>query len=150
VATAARVMLAVLAFKIDVHTARDVYLDGESFRLDTTTEDAQGQPVGESLSVAVLKRVEQAGRLSEREVSRKELKTDAKSGKGSIALKVEDEQGGSFIVRVSGKDRFGNAVVSDRALTISGKKDETKLRILADRQTYKLGEEASVNLYSRE
>src|SRR5262249_59910112 len=77
VATAARVMLAVLAFKIDVHTARDVYLDGESFRLDTTTEDAQGQPVGESLSVAVLKRVEQAGRLSEREVSRKELKTDA-------------------------------------------------------------------------
>ena len=34
-------------------------------------------------------------------------------------------------------------------MTISGKKDETKLRILADRQTYKVGEEASVNLYSR-
>ena len=33
--------------------------------------------------------------------------------------------------------------------TISGKKDETKLRILADRQRYKVGEEASVNLHSR-
>ena len=34
-------------------------------------------------------------------------------------------------------------------LTISGKKDETKLRILADRQTFKVGEEAEVNLHSR-
>src|SRR5262249_33617925 len=33
--------------------------------------------------------------------------------------------------------------------TISGKKDETRLRLLADRQTYKVGEEASVNLHSR-
>ncbi len=35
-------------------------------------------------------------------------------------------------------------------LTISGKKDETKLRLLADRQRYKVGEEASVNLHSRD
>ena len=34
-------------------------------------------------------------------------------------------------------------------LTISGKKDETKLRLLADRQRFKVGEEASVNLHSR-
>ena len=34
--------------------------------------------------------------------------------------------------------------------TISGKKDETKLRLLADRQRYKVGEEASVNLHSRD
>ncbi len=33
--------------------------------------------------------------------------------------------------------------------SISGKKDETKLRLLADRQRYKVGEEASVNLHSR-
>jgi len=40
-------------------------------------------------------------------------------------------------------------VVADRPLTISGRKDETRLRLLADRQTYKVGEEARVNLHSR-
>ena len=53
------------------------------------------------------------------------------------------------MIRVAGTDRFGNPVVADRDLTISGKKDETKLRLLADRQSYKVGEEASVNLHSR-
>src|SRR5206468_9995528 len=84
-----------------------------------------------------------------REVSRAELTTDPKTGAGSVSLKVEDEAGGSFVVRVAGTDRFGNPVVADRELTISGKKDETRLRLLADRQAYKVGEEASVNLHSR-
>ena len=38
------------------------------------------------------------------------------------------------MIRAAGTDRFGNPVVAERLLTISGKKDETKLRILADRQ----------------
>ena len=53
-------------------------------------------------------------------------------------------------MRVAGTDRFGNPIVADRPLAISGKKDETKLRLLADRQRYKVGEEASVNLHSRD
>ncbi|WP_406697489.1 MG2 domain-containing protein [Singulisphaera sp. Ch08] len=149
VGAVARVMLAVRAFSIDLKTARDVYLDGESFPLTTTTIDAQGKPTGETLSIAVLKRVTLAGRVTEREVLRKELKTDPATGRGETTLKVDDDQGGAFIVRVAGVDRFGNPVVTDRALTISGKKDETKLRILADRQTFKVGEEATVNLHSR-
>ena len=51
VATAARVLLAVRAFAIDLHTTREVYLDGESFRVEATTTDIQGKPVGESLNV---------------------------------------------------------------------------------------------------
>ena len=39
--------------------------------------------------------------------------------------------------------------MADRQLYISGKQDELKLRILAERQSYKVGEEASVNLHSR-
>src|SRR4029077_14838713 len=110
---------------------------------------AQGEPTGEALGVTVLKLVTQAGRVTEREVSRQELKTDPKTGQGTLSLRVEDEQWGPYIVRAAGTDRFGNPVVADRALTISGKKDETRLRLLADRQTYKVGEEASVNLHSR-
>ena len=64
-------------------------------------------------------------------------------------MKVDDPDGGPYVLRVSGKDRFGNAIVADRVLTISGAKDETKLRLLADRLTYKVGETAQVNLHSR-
>ncbi|MEI4861280.1 hypothetical protein Q8G41_27205, partial [Klebsiella pneumoniae] len=54
-----------------------------------------------------------------------------------------------YVLRASGTDRFDNPVVADRPVTVSGKKDETRLRILADRQTYKVGEEAKVNVHSR-
>ena len=81
---------------------------------------------------------------------RKQLTTDTKTGHGSLAFQVDDQEGGRYIVRVAGTDRFGNPIVADRPLLISGKKDETKLRLLADRQRYKVGEEASVNLHSRD
>ena len=149
VAVVANVKLALRAFSIDVATNRDVYLDGESFQTRISTRDAQGEPTGQTLSAALVKVVTQENRTTEREVSRKAVTTDAKTGNGSIVLKADDEQGGAYLIRVAGTDRFGNPVVADRALTVSGKKDETSLRILADRQTYKVGEEASVNLHSR-
>jgi uncharacterized protein YfaS (alpha-2-macroglobulin family)/TolA-binding protein len=149
VGVAAVVMLAVRAFRIDLNTTRDVYLDGESFSLSATTLDAQGEPTGQTLSVALLKRVERNGQISEREAGREELVTDKKTGKGATRLKAEDEEGGSYVVRASGTDRFGNPVIADRLLTISGKKDETKLRILTDRTTFKVGESAEVRLVNR-
>jgi alpha-2-macroglobulin len=149
IAAAANVMLAIRAFRIDLRTSRDVYLDGETFRLDVTTLDAQGEPTGQTLTASVLKQVEQAGRVTEREASKATLTTDAKTGKGSVSLKVEDDEGGRYVVRVSGTDRFQNPVVADRALTISGQKDETRLRLLADRQTFKVGESATIHLHSR-
>ena len=149
VGVAAAVMLAVRAFRIDLNTTRDVYLDGESFSLNATTLDAQGEPTGQTLSVALLKRVERNGQVSEREAGREELVTDKKTGKGATRLKVEDEEGGSYVVRASGTDRFGNPVIAERLLTISGKKDETKLRILTDRTTFKVGESAEVRLVNR-
>ena len=63
----------------------------------------------------------------------KTLKTDPATGRGEVAIKVDDDEGGAYILRVAGTDRFGNPVVADRAVTISGKKDETRLRILTDR-----------------
>ena len=66
-----------------------------------------------------------------------------------LSIKVEDEQGGGYVVRVAGTDQFKNAIVADQALEISGKADETRLRLLTDRQSFKVGESASVNLHSR-
>ena len=95
VAAVADVLLAIRGFGIDLTTTRDVYLDGESFVVEAATRDAQGEPTGQELTVTVSKRVEQAGQVTEREVARKPLKTDAKTGAGSVALEVTDEQGGA-------------------------------------------------------
>ena len=79
VAAAATVMLAVRGFEIALSTTRDVYLDGESFPLQVVTTDAQGNPIGESLSATLVKQVETEGRVTEREVTRQTLTTDTKT-----------------------------------------------------------------------
>ena len=145
----AMVELAVRAFRIDLATVRDVYLDGEGFAVDLTTLDPQDDPTGQGLSLSLLKKVERNGRATEREVKREDVKTDPKSGKGSVRFAVEDEEGGPYVIRASGTDRFGNMVLAEKALTISGKKDETKLRLLSDRTTFKAGETAEVRLVNR-
>jgi prepilin-type processing-associated H-X9-DG protein len=150
VAAAATVMLAVRGFQISLSTTRDVYLDGESFQLQVDTADAQGKPIGESLVASLVKQITTDSGVTEREIERKPLATDPKTGHGSLGFQAEDSEGGRYLVRVTGTDRFGNPIVADRPLTISGKKDQTKLRLLTDRQRYKVGEEASVNLHSRD
>ena len=149
VASAAAVMLAIRGFNIGVETSRTVYLDGQSFPVQISTTDARGEPTGQALSSAVIKVVNQAGRITERETERKKVETDSKTGQGTVTFRIDDAQGGQYILRVAGTDRFGNPIVADRSVYVSGKQDETRLRILADRQRYKVGEEASVNLHSR-
>ncbi len=149
VAAAADVSVAIRAFGINLSTTRDTYLDGESFAVKAATVDAQGKPTGQALTLAVIKRVNVGGRITERRVSEVQVATDPTTGEGSASIRVDDADGGAFVVRASGTDRFGNAVVDDRALYISGKQDETKLRILADRQTFKVGETAAVVVHGR-
>ena len=150
VATTASVMLAVRGFEIALHTDRDVYLAGESFQVAVHTTDALFEPAGETLSAALVKQVTTQRRVTEREIERKPMTTDPRSGRGSVVFRVDDAQGGRYLIRVAGTDRFGNPIVADRVVTISGTKDETKLRLLADRQRFKVGEEAAVNLHSRD
>ncbi|WP_165243823.1 MG2 domain-containing protein [Paludisphaera soli] len=140
--------LAVKAFAIQVETTRDVYLGGETFDVTVRTSDAQGEPMAQELSAALVKIVDDHGRAVEREIERKPVATD-KLGLGSVAFRADDERGGRFLVRVAGTDRFGNAIVADRSLYVSGKDDETTLRLIADRTRFKVGEPAKVNLHSR-
>ena len=75
--------------------------------------------------------------------------TDPKTGQVRVPLSIEDDKGGTYVLRASGTDRFGNPIVEDRLVTVSGKEDGEKLRLLADRTTFKVGEQATVNLHSR-
>ena len=148
VSASANVMLAVRAFGIDLETNRAEYLSGESFPLRASTLDALGEPTGQALTVSVIKSLGSSQWSGKREVSSTKLSTDPKTGRGEVTLSVTDEEGGSYILRVSGTDRFGNAIAEDREIRISSPKDALKLRILADRQSYKVGESARVNLHN--
>ena len=149
VAVSASANVAVRAFRIDLTTARDVYLDDESFTLEAVTLDALGQPTSQKLHVAVLKRVERDGTMTERQVSEVDIETDAKTGRGAAPIVIDDDEGGSYILRVAGTDRFKNPIIADRAITVSGSKDEQKLRILAERLRFKVGEAAKLRLHNR-
>ncbi len=113
------------------------------------TIDPAGAPTGQDLNVSVRKRIEKLGQVVEREVSTNKLTTDPKTGQATLSLKIDDADGGPFVIALSGTDRFGNPIVAEHPLTLSGKRDQTHLRILADRQDYKVGESARVNLHSR-
>ncbi|MHB1558945.1 MAG: alpha-2-macroglobulin family protein, partial [Isosphaeraceae bacterium] len=54
-----------------------------------------------------------------------------------------------YVLRLSGTDQFGNSVVAERTVMISGSKDPQRLRLLSDRLRFKVGERASVNLHAR-
>ncbi|WZP00456.1 MG2 domain-containing protein [Isosphaeraceae bacterium EP7] len=149
VAAAADVRLAVQGFRLSLETRRTVYLDGESFGLDVIAVDAQGKPAGRAVKVSVLKQVTRGSVVAEREISTASVTTDTASGRGTAPLKIDDIDGGTYVLRASGVDQFDNPIVADRVVTVSGKKDETKLRLIADRTQYKVGEKASINLHSR-
>ena len=77
-------------------TTRDVYLDGESFQVqvDDPRRPGRADRPGRSRS-RWSSGSPRRGRTTEREVARKALKTDPKTGQGAVALKADDEQGGA-------------------------------------------------------
>ena len=142
-------MLAVRGFDIQVKTSRNVYLDRRDLRgrrpdLRRPRRADRREAFGDARQTRQPTRAES----SSAKLESKEVET-GKDGKAKRQPQGRRPQGGNHLIRVSGTDRFGNPIVADRALYISGKQDETKLRILAERQNYKAGEEASVNVHSR-
>ena len=148
VRAAASISLAVRGFSITANTDRRVYLSGETFVARVQTADALGEPIAEALTASLVKLINERGRLIEREIEKTSFKTDA-TGKGEVRFRADDPKGGNHLVRIAGTDRFGNPIIGELALVISGDEDATRLRILADRTRYKVGEEARVNLHSR-
>lgn len=143
------VMLASQGFRINLSTVRPVYLDGETFPVHVRTIDAKGDPIGEDIEVVAIKTDASRSRTVEREVARKKVRTDAKTGKADVDFAIEDKDGGSYVIRASGVDSFQTAVFADWNLSISGSKDPLKLRLISERLGFNVGEEARVDLVNR-
>jgi len=139
--------LSTQGFSLSAETVRDVYLAGETFELKVTAADAEGEPVQRPLTLSVLQQTDVDGEHGEVLVEEHDVETD-EDGITRKTLQVED--GGRYTLRVAGVDRFKNPIETDVELRISDDEDKTRLRILADQHTFKVGDTASVQVHWRE
>ena len=140
------VFLATRGFDLKVSTPRDVYVNGETFDTTVTAVDAAGQPVAGELHLEVLEVTAGPTGTGERSVQKIALET--KDGPRHKTLRLE--QAGKFILRATGTDRFGHTVTGERVVTVSGAADSVRLRILADKHQYQVGEAGQVQIHWRE
>ncbi len=140
--------LATQGFAISMSTVRPVYVAGETFEVTLKAMDAENKPLAQKLTLNVLERTVVDGKVGEKQVDTFEVATDAKDGTARKTLKLE--KGAEYILRAEGIDRFKNPVVGQYRIKISDENDSVRLRILADRHTYKVGDAADVQLHWRE
>ncbi|MBN1588114.1 MAG: tetratricopeptide repeat protein, partial [Pirellulales bacterium] len=146
--SASNFLLACQGFSIGLKTIRPVYVAGETFEVSLTTRDAQGKPIGKRLTLKIFEQTSVGGKRGERLVEKHPLESDAKDGTARLTLKLKD--GGKYVLRAEGIDRFDNPISGQHTVRISDDKDSVRLRILADVHTYKVGDTAKVRLHWRE
>ena len=140
-------VLAAQGFTIGVSTVRSVYVTGESLEATINVRDAENKPLTQKLTLKVLERTLMNGRLGERPVEEYAL-TTAADGKARQTIKLD--KGGVYYLRAEAVDRFHNPISGQSAVQISGEDNLVRLRILADKHTYKVGDTAAVELHWRE
>ncbi|MBT6483831.1 MAG: tetratricopeptide repeat protein, partial [Planctomycetaceae bacterium] len=146
--TAETIQLATRGLDIGVSTLRSVYIAGETFDATFNVADAAGKPAGSDLTLDVLEQTRVDGKRGERSIQAFEIKSDDKTGEARQTLRID--KSGRYIVRATATDRFGNRVSGQKTVIISGEDDTIRLRILAEKHHYQLGDTAKVQLHWRE
>lgn len=144
---------------------RTTFLDlsqGQTLEVDVTTVDPNGQPVGGAVvEVAVVREqwhsvreVGVDGRLSWRSDRTEEaLGTQRlRTGRGQAhRLRIPVQEGGSYLVRATGRDVRGNTIRSETYFYATGsgyvaweRSDDDRLDLVADRTNYRPGETARI------
>lgn len=131
-------------FTVDVTTPRRVYLPGETFEVSVTTRDASGQPIAQKLTLKVLKRTRVGRVLGEVLMEEQAMETDAE-GRAKPVLHID--QGGEYILRIEGTDRFEHVVSAQTEVKVSDEKDADRLLILADQHTFRIGDESHLRVH---
>jgi len=146
--TAVNFVLSSQGFSIGTSSVRPVYVAGETFETTVSTHDAEGKPVARKVTLKVLEKTKVRGKVGERLVEEHAIETSEDDGEARRTLKLDE--GGRYVIRVEGTDRFDNPISGEHAVQISDDEDEVRLRILANAHTYKVGETANVTLHWRE
>ncbi len=146
-AGAANVHLSTTGFRVSLETLRGVYIAGEPFDLQVEAKDIAGEAVASALEVGVYRLETDDGRVSEVLVNTHEVRTGEGTGTGKVSVTLRE--GGRYRFRARGRDRFDNPVTAEAEVFISGEEDEVKLRILSEREAYRLGESPLVDVFMR-
>ncbi|PIX39423.1 MAG: hypothetical protein COZ56_17645 [Armatimonadetes bacterium CG_4_8_14_3_um_filter_58_9] len=133
--------------QVSLSTLRDVYLTGEKFEVFAESKDLNNDPSEAKLGLRILKKEFTDGLYSERLVETSGLTTHKENGKGSVPVSVKEP--GDYILRIHGEDRHGNPVTAERFVTVVGEDDKFKLRILSDKDSFKVGDTADLRVVSR-
>jgi len=147
VATAVLVPVVTTEFTAALSIVRSVYLAGEPFDVSVVIKDRAGKPLGRKGRVRLFRRERQGKAVLEVAVAGKDFHTDAKDGKGRVTFQAD--KGGEYVVRVEATDRFAMPITAQLTLQVSGEDDKIKLRLLSDRQFYKVGDTLKVKVANR-
>jgi hypothetical protein len=147
VETTANFFLATQGYSISLSTTRPLFLSGESFEVTAKTLTPEGEPLGQTLTLKVFERTQVAGNVGERLAESYELATAESDGIGRVTVTLKE--GGEYVLRAEGTDRFNNPVSASADVAVSADDDRNRLRILADRHTYKVGDQADLPLHWR-
>ncbi|MBI5432692.1 MAG: outer membrane protein assembly factor BamD [Planctomycetes bacterium] len=142
------VFVAVHEFRAYVGVKNDVYLAGSSFDVTVGTPGVDGKPVSRPMKLVAVKHEFVDGCTTETQVGEWSLTTDAVNGEAHQAITLA--RGGAYVLRASGVDRFGNPVVGERSVEISGDEDAQRLRWLVDTHVFEVGAKATLTLVDRE
>ena len=145
---AKNLMLSTQGFYLTVASFRSVYVAGETFEVTATARDAEGKPLAEKLTLKIIEKTTVRGKVGERVVAQYAVETSPADGTARQTLQLDE--GGQYVVRAEGTDRFHNPIAGEYSVMISGKDDEVRLRILADRHWFKAGDTANIRLHWRE
>ena len=156
------IFLAELGYSVRLKPAQPLALAGEPFEVTVKTRGADGREVGKELTITVLRRqIQKSNRVleavpwinyspppgAEVTVEEHRVLTDPEDGEATLTLKLE--QGGLYVLRASGEDRFGQAVTGQTSVKISDDEDANKLRFFAEKATYEVGTRLPLSLHSR-
>ncbi len=145
--TAKTVWLATRGFDCTVSTLRNVYLVNEDIEVKVAALDPVGNAMQETLILGVFKReTTPYNETAEVKVTEQQVVT---GDDGSATASLRLQEGGTYILRAEGRDRFDNPVSGQTEVFISGKDDEIMLRLIADREEFNVGERPEITLFSR-
>ena len=157
-----RAFLARLGFGIAVKASQPLALAGEPFDVEITTTTPDGKPTGKHVRLLVLRRAKPKANpvldgvpwinapsqpAAEVTVREKKVITDEKTGKATVNLKLAE--GGLYVLRATGEDRFEQVVTGQGSVTVSDDLDATKLRFFAATDTLQVGRKTRIRLHSR-
>ncbi|MDA1163737.1 MAG: tetratricopeptide repeat protein [Planctomycetota bacterium] len=142
------VRLATRGFAVGVSTRRNVYISGETFDSTIAVNDPSGEPVATKLTLEVFERTLVNGKHGERKVDSFEIASNKETGEATRTLRIDEP--GNYTIRATGTDQFGNRLSGSHGVSISGDDDRIRLRLLADRHQYTVGDTVDVSLHWRE